>query len=694
MTNRSMRRRVQLSARTALGWRPTGAALAGLSRSILTSFLALGVALYILPGRQSSGPLAVLGLVLVVVAVGTVLRPILLGLAVVVGSWGLLVVGILAQAIVLTVAIDLAPDVHLASFPRILLVAWVAAVVAAVVNWFLDSGSEDSYLAQVLGRCVHVANRVGGAPHTLGPGLLVIQLDGVGEALLRQAIVGGALPTLSRWLRTGTHEHHGWHTGLPATTPAGQAVLLHGDTHEVPSFRWYEKERRREVVANRPRDAAEIGARISDGRGLLADGGVSISNLFDGDAPTRILTMAEAQLPGRSTRGLATFATSGAGLARSIVVFVGQVITELYQGRRQRRRNVRPRVHRGAVFALLRGVTTALLRDVNVAIVAEQMARAAPVIFVDFVDYDEVAHHAGPSRPESIRTLDGLDRVLLFFERVAAEVGRDYEIVVVSDHGQAQGATFSQLAGQTLHELVESLVSAGAGSGELDAVPAERWGPVNLLLNAGGSGVAPRTLRAGTARSHRDPVVPAAAPPSLVVAAAGSLGHIYLPDVPGRADRDVIERSHPGLIAGLAAHPQIGAVMVRAGEDVRVIGARGWRNLVAGGATGGSGADPTAVYGPLAARDLADLDARAHVGDLVVLGRFDPRSGEVTAFEELVGSHGGLGGDQTCAVLIVPAGWPVPDHTPLHGIDVHRLLVDRLRELGLRPGDPRVVVAP
>ena len=145
-----------------------------------------------------------------------------------------------------------------------------------------------------------------------------------------------------------------------------------------------------------------------------------------------------------------------------MVVFVGQVVEELYQGRRQRRRDVRPRVPRGRVFALLRAVTTAFLHDLNVAIVAEQMARGAPVIFVDFVDYDEVAHHAGPTRPESMRTLDTLDRVLGFLADVAAEVNRDYEIVVVSDHGQSQGEPFEQLTGAALDEVVAALVAERA----------------------------------------------------------------------------------------------------------------------------------------------------------------------------------------------------------------------------------------
>lgn len=680
--------------------RPTWPRLRSLGRALLTSYLALGITLYILPGRQSSGPLPVLGLVLVVAVVGMLLRPVLLALAAVLGSIGLLVVGVLTQAIILDVAIGFAPDIEISTRSEVIAVSWIAAAVAATVNWLFDAGSAESFFNQLLSRAVRVARRQRRTGIPAGRGTLIVQLDGVSEGVLRQALTGGAVPTLSSWLRAGRHQLRGWHTGLPATTPAGQAVLLYGDTTEIPSFRWYEKETGRLMVANHPRDAAIIEQRLSTGNGLLAHGGVSVSNLFCGDADTTLLTMSDARLPPRSTRGLASFATARGGLARSIVVFAGQVVAELYQGRRQRRRNVQPRVHRGTVFALLRGVTTALLRDLDVALVAEQIARGAPVIFVDFLDYDEVAHHAGPTRPESLRTLDGLDRLLRFFDDVITATGQDYEIVVVSDHGQAQGATFGQLAGRSLHDLVAELRDGdhasrapadqcddrdGAVTGA-DSAPAERFGPANLLL----TGLARSAGLAGRAMNRRrDPegqvtlgprAVAEAAPATgegLVVAAAGSLAHIYLADLPGRVDRAVIESVHPRLIEGLRTHPQIGAVLVRSEGDggLIVLGGRGWRRLDGGEVLDGEGVNPLAAYGSRAAADLTSLDRRRHVGDLVLLGRFDPRTRDVVAFEELVGSHGGLGGEQTSAVFIHPAGWSVDESGPLSGRQVHEALM-------------------
>ena len=68
----------------------------------------------------------------------------------------------------------------------------------------------------------------------------------------------------------------------------------------------------------------------------------------------------------------------------------------------------------------------------------------------------------------------------------------------------------------------------------------------------------------------------------------------------------------------------------------------------------------------------------------MLISSVDPVTDEVAAFEELVGSHGGLGGWQTDAMLVHPAAWPIPPGE-LDGPDaVHRQLVEWLAMLGLR----------
>lgn len=699
------RERLVLAFRVALQWRPTGVRLRALGRATLTSFLSVGGMLWLLPDLRASGPVSVLVLVLIVFGVGAVVRPLLVAVAVLFGATGLLLLGVVTQSLILQLAFTATPDIHSSGYLEIFVASWVIALIAAVVNWIFDVGSDDAFLARVVR---HAARAARLDPHACtGPGVLIVQIDGLGADVMRNAVTAGALPTISSWLRSGSHTLRSWDTGLPATTPAGQAALLHGDTTVVPGFRWYEKSTRRMMVANRTRDAAEIEHRVSDGRGLLADGGVSVSNLLTGDAPTRLLTMSDPKLSTHARRGIGAYLAARGGLPRTVVLMIGEMITELQQGRRQRRRGVQPRVRRAGVFVLLRAVTTVLLRNLSVSLVADHLAAGAKVIFVDFVDYDEVAHHAGPSRAEALRTLDGIDRVLRVLAALARLVNRSYEIVVVSDHGQAQGATFLQQAGRPLDDLVAEIADVDpdddvdpVAESRTDTAPAERWGPVNVLAttvartgSAGGRGPARRALRGRTHEDGRsvtfgparhDTDHPTARP---IVAAGGSLAHVYLPAVEGRADVDRIALEHPRLLDGLRTHAQIGLVMVRlpSGRPA-AFGATGWREVTASGPGRGEGDDPTAVYGPGAAAALAQLDTREHVGDLVVLGAYDPTLGEVTAFEELVGSHGGLGGGQNSAVLVTPTAWAVPGDRDVafDGADVHRVLVDRLAALGLR----------
>ncbi|MEU7868912.1 alkaline phosphatase family protein [Dactylosporangium sp. NPDC049140] len=660
--------RVRFALRLLRDWRLTVAWGKSLLRSGVTSFVVLAVTFWALPGvRASGGPAALVELTVLLAAIGTLMRLALLGVAVLVGGVGVLAVGVIIQAVVMFTALHLAKGVSVDSFADAWIASWLAAVLTALVNWLADAGSEDVFLGQALRQ---MARRHRGTPAT-EPGVLIVQLDGLSAPLLSWAVKAGNLPNLGRWLRTGTHSMRAWHTGLPATTPASQAGIMHGDFGQIPAFRWYEKDGARLVVTNRPRDAADVEARISTGRGLLADDGVSISNVFSGDAPTSLLTFSNAALPGRSARGYLAFVASPYGFARALVLSVGEMLKEIQQARRQRFRNVYPRVPRTAAYVALRAVTNVLLRDLNVSLIAEQMSRGAPVVYCDFVDYDEVAHHAGPLRPEALQTLEGLDRVLGTLHKLARVAARDYRIVVLSDHGQSQGATFSQRYGVTLEQLVGDL--AGNGSEPMSGPDDEDWGRANTLL----AGVSHQTRSCG----------PVTVGPrgEVITIASGNLAMLYLTGVPGRADLDAVEALRPGLVDGLAKHPGIGLVVAAAADGPVAIGPAGRHHLRDGRVEGD---DPLLPYGPAAAADLLEHQGMAHVGDLVVVSRVDAGTDEVAAFEELVGSHGGIGGWQTEAILVHPAEWPMPSAELRGPVAVHERLVAWLDELGLRAPPP------
>lgn len=158
----------------------------------------------------------------------------------------------------------------------------------------------------------------------------------------------------------------------------------------------------------------------------------------------------------------------------------------------------------------------------------------------------------------------------------------------------------------------------------------------------------------------------------VVVCASGNLALVYLTHRQGRLTLEEISGALPDLTRGLAAHEGIGFVLVRSQRHgPLVLGRAGVHHLRDGRV---DGADPLAGFGAHAADHLRRLDAFPHVGDLVVNSAVDPESGETAAFEELVGSHGGMGGPQTAAFLVFPAELPLDDRPIIAARAVNRVL--------------------
>ncbi|NUT37597.1 MAG: phosphodiesterase [Hamadaea sp.] len=629
-------------------------------------------------------------------------RPVLRLLAGRAGVVTALAAGVAVQLAVIWLAVLAVPGASLNGIGAAIATLIVVALVLAVTRWLVGV-NDSSYLVTDLIRRGERRRAAAGAADGGAEGVVIVQIDGLPHPVLRFGVLSGDLPTLARWVRGGGHDLRRWWARVPSTTPASQAALLHGTNEGICAFRWYDKDLGRLVVTNRPADAAEVEAGLSDGRGLLADGGVSVSNMFSGDASTSLMVMSRAS--GR--RGLGPgrdylrFFASPFVLVRALALTVGEMVKELYQGRQQRLRGVEPRVDRRGSYVLLRGATNAILRDLNVALVAEHMMAGAPVIYVDFVDYDEIAHHAGVARPESLAALQGVDRVLGTLEKVAAAAPRAYRFVVLSDHGQSQGATFLQLTGHTLEQAVRRSIGAAKDTSIDETAAVEAWGPVNAMLTEllGAS----KTTARWTTR-HERPSAGAGMlvgpgrdtgeqpeTPELVVAGSGNLGLVWFPRLPGRVSLDVLERTYPALIPNLLAEPGVGFVVVDSSRGPLAIGSAGVHVLREGVI---EGADPLLPFGPRAAADLARVAAMTTAPDVYVHSSLDPRTGEVHAFEELVGCHGGLGGWQNEACLVHPADWPLDDdlldrsvdgEEVLYGADVvHRQLVRWLERCGVR----------
>ncbi len=672
----------------------------GLLWTWIVTAISLWIALEIVPGMDHSGFGSIVGLALVVGIVGLVIRPLLNRLALALGWVGIFFLAVFAQTVVLWIAITLAPDVSYNSFWAVFGAAWVAALVATGVG-FLDSVDEDEvFLAHVVRTSLR---RRGPVETTDEPGLVIIQMDGVPLPLLRFAVMNGTVPTISRWAREGTHAISGWTARVPSTTPISQAGILHGYTEDMPAFRWYEKESGQLIVANHPPDAALIEARISDGHGLLADGGVSVSNLFSGDAALSMLTMSglgkdRKQGIGSSGDYGAFFATPY-GFTRSLFRTIGEMVKEWFQGRRQVSRDIQPRIHRHGSYIALRGITNVVQRDLITALMTEQMLSGTKVLYADYLDYDEVAHHAGVAREESMRSMEGVDKVIGMLEKASKQAPRPYHFVVLSDHGQSQGATFLQRYGKSLEDTVRDLMGGADGVAAATGND-EDWGPLNIFLSdlTRQKGFTASVARATVGDRQEGGAVslgPRAAVnkeaeerPELVVAGSGNLGLVWFAREPGRLTIEDLEAKWPGMVAALAQHPGVSVLVAKSAADgVVAMGRDGIRILETGVV---DGIDPFALFGKQAEQAAADFLRAAsftNAPDLYLNSMFDPDSLEVAAFEELVGCHGGVGGWQTEPILVHPASWNV-DGELVGAEALHHQLVRWLEDLGHRQDLP------
>ena len=638
------------------GWTPARPRLRA-GELLLAWFLgavALAVATRLVPGASNS----TIGASIVVAAfiglLNAVLPPLVAALRLPFTALLGFFLVLFVDAGMLLVADALSVQLTIDSFWAALGVAIVASAVGVVLSVVFGTNDDDTYSFSVVQR---IARRSGERVVTDQPGIVFLEIDGLALPVLQRAMRDGHAPTMARWLEDGTHRLAEWEPDLSSQTGASQAGILLGSNEDIVAFRWVEKERKALIACSSPEDCAELERRHSSaGSGLLADGGASRGNLFSGGADHMILTVSRMEAERSANPGYRAFLANGFNVARSFVLFGWEVIIELIAAERQRRRDVRPRGHRGGVYPFLRATMCVIVRDLIVYGVLTDMMKGRPAVYATFSSYDEVAHHSGLEREDTLEALRKLDQQFARIERARRYAARPYELVVLSDHGQTQGATFRQRNGYGLDELVQRNLAHGAVSGLEGGDEQEA-----MVGHATAEATGRKAKPAKNDVSDRD----------VVVLGSGNLGLVYLMEEEGRLKREDLEARHPKLLPALSSHPHIGWVLVKSERGPVVLGRSGARYLEEDRVEGD---DPLARFPATAPRHLLRTHGFAHTPDLLVGSFYDAALDEGCAFEELISFHGGLGGSQTRAFLLYPARLAAPEQ-PLVGAEaLHRVL--------------------
>jgi uncharacterized membrane protein YvlD (DUF360 family) len=562
---------------------------------------------------------------------------------------------LLLDAGILLLASRISDDaIQVDSFGWALLAALVISAAIVVLQVMLGANDDDVYSLRVIRR---IARRQGERVKTDVPGIVFLEIDGLALPVLQHAMRDGSMPELARWIDTGTHRLIEWETDLSSQTGASQAGILLGSNEDVPAFRWVEKDTGKVMTCSSPSDCAEIERRLATGQGLLVDDGASRGNLFSGEAEAMILTVSQISAEKRANPGYRAFLANGFNVTRTLVLFFWEVILEWVAAARQRRRDIRPRGARGGRYPFLRAVVCVAVRDLIVFGVLTDMMRGRPAVYATFSSYDEVAHHSGLERADTLEALRKLDQQFGRIDRARRYAPRPYKLVVLSDHGQTQGATFKQRNGYDLHELVRRSLEHGsiarARTGDENDVAAG-----HVLAEATGRNA---ETEEGDLGGHH-----------AVVLASGNLGLIYLMEASHRLSVEEIQQRHPRLVSALRDHPHIGFLLVHSARHGAVaIGPRGSHYLTEQRV---DGEDPLGQFSANAAAHLLRTDGFEHAPDIAVNSFYDPDLEQACAFEELISFHGGMGGPQTRPFILHPVELPAPREPIVGAVAVHEIL--------------------
>ena len=581
---------------------------------------------------------------------------------------------------------------------------WQVPIVMAIFTTFITNITNTSYYDSYVKTILRYAIKRKSTDDKKYPGAIMLEIDGLSFSTLKKAIDNGVMPTLKKWLEEETHVLKEWETDLSSQTGASQAGILHGNNQDIVAYRWVEKENdNRIMVSGKLSHAPEIEKRISNGEGLLVNG-LSIANMFSGDSKLSALTSSRLKSISRIyNKTLHTVFLESYNFQRIFVLFLWDIILELKSQLMHRIRNIQPRLRRTIVYAAIRAGANVVLREATTEILTSEMFRGEiDTAYATFMGYDEVAHHSGVEDDDVWGVLKQIDVQIARLTSAIEMNDRDYKVVVLSDHGQSKGATFKQRYGITLGDYVRRLLpddlkvysteynidhfrdAVMPESRQLQSIrervdtirddlfddegslqnirrEIEEIKPDLIFENEQYRNLRERysnSLEYITGHESRQLSTKKASDSELIVLGSGNLGLIYLTNWKQRLNYEEIVMLFPELIPGLVSHSGIGFIMVNSlANGGMVIGENGIYYLDSDEIIG---ENPLNGFGENASRHLKRQNSFKNMPDILVNSFYDERTDEVCAFEELIGSHGGLGGNQSRPFILYPSEWSDP----------------------------------
>lgn len=536
-------------------------------------------------------------------------------------------------------------------------------------------------------------------------GLIMLQLDALAYADLRRALDRGLCPTINNLLSGEEFTLRRWFCGLPSATPYCQAGIFHGENAGIPAFRFYDKPARKVITCNAPDGVQYIRDRIKS-PGALA-GGSSYVNLMDGDAENVAFTVATRERMSvyerlGGTRMALLIMLHPIRVARMIVQSVFEYLLEEWE--RLRGEIAGRATHSEGIFPFIRILSNVIIRELQTMAILLDVYLGVPIIYSTFMQYDELAHHFGPSSKQALTDLKRTDSRISEIWRMARFAGgRGYDLVILSDHGMTPAQSYRVKFGESLGATVQRMLDTEVLASHSEASEYADIGPEVIEALA----VVTPVARAGTRRALRrvrdwlrsqyglrEIIIPEKyrvhARHDVVVTYSSCLALVYFASIERQLNLADIaaEPRWQKLYTGLLEHPGVGLIATRSEGAVHLECRNGRAMLRDGVVDVLEGANPLEAYGTerYVVSAIDDLVSQGNAGDCVLFGAYDGY--DIISFDDQVGAHGSAGGDQVYPFLIAPRHLDVGAEVIENARDIHRVVMLKYAEPRSHPATP------
>lgn len=487
---------------------------------------------------------------------------------------------------------------------------------------------------------------------------LVVQIDGLSREVFEGALKAGSIPNTARLMASARFLRLPMSVGLPSSTPAFQAAAMYGVKPDIPGFHYYDKRARRELHFPDAGAADFVETRVAAGRRGILEGGSCYGCVFTGGADNSLLTFARLMKPTRAGLPLLRLGLSVVLLSWVIAKCLWLTAVELA------RFVVRVIAHPdsaspdGLRWLGLKIVFSIWVRELFTLSVSADLYRGIPAVYVNFLDYDVFAHEFGPTHRSALRALRHIDNAIGQLARIIERLPEhQYDLYILSDHGQTTTRAFPQVSGgRSLEQVTRDILSAQ--DGRTDPPRRVHVGVARQIVSyrrPDSRGILQRFFN-HVERQRSVEISGDSAGEIVRIITAGPNAFVYFLDDAEPLPLEEIERRHPRAAARLSEHAGIGLVLARSATGP----VYWWRGQeVSLDHDGANGPFANRADRQLVLSGLRDLMAMRSAGDLVVYGIGAP--GTDVSFIEERGAHAGPSEHEMHTFFIHPATVTVPE---------------------------------